>query len=112
MTNWGNHDFTKLPDKDKAITFAANLQKFYREKAGDFLYDGKMIKPIEFNCSKAAFPTDQGYDVYLPDIYSSAWEKAGRRAQIFVNHTDNDVSLYFCGSKIEVKALDAQIVLL
>ena len=37
MTNWGNHDFTRLPDKDKAIKFAANKQKFYKEKAGKFL---------------------------------------------------------------------------
>lgn len=112
MTNWGNHDFTKLPDKEKAIRFAANMQKFYKEKAWKFLYDGKMIKPQTFECENVSFPTDGGYDVQIPAIYTSAWEKNEDRAQIFVNHTDNDIQTEFMGKKLTVKALDAEIVML
>ncbi len=109
MTNWGNHDFTKLPDKDKAIQFAANMQKFYKEKASKFLYDGRMIKPIAADIGTVSFPTDKGYDVELPEVYTTAWEKNGEKAQIFVNHTDSDIELDFLGKKLRVKALDAEI---
>ncbi|MBE6705654.1 MAG: hypothetical protein E7583_10345 [Ruminococcaceae bacterium] len=110
MTNWGNHDFSRLPDKDKAIAFAANMQRFYREKAADFLYDGRMIKPAGINVTSVSFPTDQGYDVELPSVYTSAWEKNGEKAQIFVNHTDEDIAFEFLGKTVTVKALDAEIV--
>lgn len=109
MTNWGNHDFSVLPDKDKAIEFAANMQKFYRERAGKFLYDGKMIKPVEFECGKVEFPKYGGKKTFLPEVYSTAWEKDGEKVQIFVNHTDKDVLIDFCGKKVTVKALGAEI---
>ena len=110
MTNWGNHDFTRLPDKDKAIKFAANMQKFYKEKAGKFLYDGNMIKPVKIIVPTQSFPMDTGCNAELPCIYTSAWEKDGEKAQIFVNHTDSEITFDFDGKAITVAPLNAEIV--
>ena len=112
MTNWSNHDFSNLPDKEKTLSFVANLTKFYKEKVSDFLYDGKMTEALPFECGK--IPVHLYYyenrESYLPEIYSTAWEKSGRKVQIFVNHTDDDVTLNVCGKSVTVKALNAEMI--
>lgn len=112
MTNWSNHDFSNLPDKEKTLSLVANLTKFYKEKVSDFLYDGRMIEALPFECGN--IPVHLHYydrhESYLPEIYSTAWEKNGKRVQIFVNHTDDDIVLDVCGKTVTVKALDAEMV--
>ena len=44
--NWGCHDFSYIPDKDKALEFISNMTKLYNEYAKTYLIDGKMIKPL------------------------------------------------------------------
>lgn len=110
MTNWGNHDFSVLPDKDRAVTFAANMQKFYKEKAQKFLYDGKMIKPLETECNYEEYPLDNGKNASIPDVYTSAWEKDGERVQIFANHTLKDVTVKAGERSVTVPALGAAMI--
>ena len=110
MTNWGNHNFDILPDKDRAVQFAANMQKFYKEKAFKFLYDGRMIKPLEIQCSSEEYPKYGNQTTVIPDVYTSAWEKDGEKAQIFVNHTLKDVTVKVDGKEIVVPSLGAEII--
>ena len=112
MTNWSNHDFDNLPDKEKTLTFVSKLTRFYKEKACDFLYDGRMIEGLPFECGK--IPVHVHYyenrESYLPEIYSTAWEKNGKKVQIFVNHTDSDVVINVGTKSVKVNALDAEII--
>jgi len=110
MTNWGNHNFDILPDKDRAVQFAANMQKFYKEKAFKFLYDGKMIKPLEIECTSEEYPKYGNQTTVIPDVYTSAWEKDGEKAQVLVNHTLKDVNVKIGGKEIVVPALGAELV--
>ena len=112
MTNWSNHDFTKLPDKEKTLEFVRKLTKFYKEKASEFLYDGRMIAPVSFDVDTVTYHLHyyENRESHLPMIYSTAWEKNGRRVQIFVNHTDSDITLDVAGKSVLVKALDAEMI--
>ncbi|MBE6612390.1 MAG: hypothetical protein E7632_07850, partial [Ruminococcaceae bacterium] len=73
FTNWGNHDFSILPDKELALTFAANMETFGRT-VKPFLTRGRMIKPLPYTCETVAFPTFSGCDYHAPAAYSTAWE--------------------------------------
>ncbi len=112
MTNWSNHDFDNLPDKEKTLSFVARLTSFYKEKAADFLYDGKMIAPLPFDCPSVTYHLFyyENKETSLPAIYSTAWEKNGRRVQIFVNHTDEDITVSVGTKSVTVKALDAEMI--
>ena len=114
MTNWSNHDFSNLPDKEKTLKFISNLTKFYKEKGCNFLYDGRMTEGVPFECN--TIPVHlyhyDNHESFLPEIYSSAWEKDGKKAQIFVNHTDEDISICVKEKNIIVKSLDAEIIYL
>ena len=50
-----------------------------------------------------------GYEQELPAIFSTAWENEGKRVQIFVNHTANDVTCTWNGQHLTIPALDALI---
>lgn len=110
--NWSNHDFNNLPDKEKTLLFVSNLTKFYKEKAKPYLYDGRMIEPLDFKTDYMTVHLGHynNAETTLPLIYSSAWEKNGERVQIFVNHTDSDITVELSGKSVTVKALDAQII--
>ena len=110
MTNWGKHDFSNLPDKDRAIQFVANMQKFYKEKAFKFLFDGKMIKPLEVQCEYEDYPCRGDRYVSIPDVYYSAWEKDGEKAQIIVNHTLREVTVKVGKEDVKVPALSAEMI--
>lgn len=112
MTNWSNHDFDNLPDKEKTLSFVAKLTKFYKEKAADFLYDGRMITPLPFECPSVTYHLFYygNKETQLPAIYSTAWEKNGKRVQILVNHTDEDITVCVGGKDVTVGALDAQMI--
>ncbi len=106
--NWGGRDFTNPPDYDKTMTFAANMQTFYRERAKPYLYDGRMVKPCEFTVTDA--PRYDDARATFPPVFSTAWEKDGKRAQIFVNPNDAAVTLTLNAAEITVPAMEAVIV--
>ena len=112
MTNWGNHDFSRLPDKEKVLDLVANLCRFYREGAGKYLHAGRMIpgKPVECE-QKAFFMEWYGRNCIIPSVYSTAWEaEDGTRAQIFVNPGDTDETVTVDGKEITVPARDAVMI--
>ena len=111
MANWGTREFDVLPDREAALTMIANLQKVYQQGAGKFLYAGRMIPAIAFECTKTAYPLENGDVLEVADVYSTAWEADGSRVQIFVNHTQTDVGCTLAdGRKITVPALNAAMI--
>lgn len=110
MANWGCHDFSKLPDKEKTLLFAKNMQTFYKNKAKKYLYNGNMIAPIPFENTYVEYEDWNGRKIPVPCIYSTAWEKDGEKVQIFVNHTDTDIDITFNGHSLRVSATSAEIV--
>ena len=112
MTNWGNHDFSRLPDKDKALDLVANLCKFYREKAGKYLHAGRMIPVKDVECGQKEFFMEwYGHNCTFPTVYTTAWQaEDGTRAQILVNPGDADEVCILEGKQITVSARDAVLV--
>ena len=106
--NWGGRNFSNPPDFDKTMTFAAHMQAFYRDTAKAYLYDGRMVKSQEFTVEQA--PHYEDARASFPPVFSSAWEKDGKRAQIFVNPNDTAVTLALNGNTVTVPAMDAVLV--
>lgn len=105
FTNWGDHDFTKLPDKELAFAFAKNMDAF-RKTLGNTLICGRMIKPMPYECETEDFPAYRGYTYTAPVVFSSAWECDGKKVQIFVNHTTKPASVKAFGKEFIVAPLD------
>ena len=106
--NWGGRNFSNPPDYDKTMTFAANMQAFYRDSAKAYLYNGRMVKPCEFTVTDAPHYDDAR--ATFPPVFSTAWEQNGTRAQIFVNPNDTAVTLTLNGNTVTVPAMDAVLV--
>ena len=109
MSNWGNHDFSIMPDKENALQFAANMQKFYSETAKPYLYAGRMIKPIEYKCEKMLYHRELEGSLEIDNVFSTAWEADGKKVQIFVNHTAHTQTVEFMNKKININGLNAVI---
>ena len=112
MNNWGNHDFSRLPNKEKALDLVKNLTRFYNDKAGKYLHNGRMIPalPIERGTYRVYMA---GYGRYydFPSVYSTAWETDDNsRAQILVNPGDSDELCTVNGQKITVPARNAVLI--
>lgn len=107
--NWGCHDFSFIPNREKTLTFIANMTKLYAEDAKKYLFDGKMIKPVEYDCEKTFVTRLNGTKIEVPRVLSTAWEKDGDKAQIFVNHTDSDARVTFNGEEFTVPALGGRL---
>ena len=115
MANWGSRDFSKetLPDKEKALTFAANMRRLYDEGgAKPYLYDGRMIKTVDYECGTIQYNHRWGDNMIepVPEVYASAWEKDGKRVQIFANHMDRPSTIKFQGKEITIPAMDGIMV--
>ena len=109
FSDWGNHDLSNPPDRDKALNFAANLMRFYREQAKPYLYNGRMIRPLPFEVISA--PEHTGCMRTFPPVCSTAWEaEDGSRAQILVNANEGPVTLNVNGNELIVPALDAVMI--
>ena len=109
MTNWGNHDFSRLPDKEKALDLVANLCRFYREGAGKYLHNGRMIPALPVACgTKEFFMEWYGHACSIPTVYATAWQaEDGTRVQILVNPGDADEVCTVGDRQITVPARDA-----
>ena len=112
LSDWGTKDFTKLPSKDKALTFIAALTEFYRAKASKFLYNGKMLEPPSVKCNTAAFDcTWAGRTAYLPKVICTAWEAPdGDKTLIAVNPFSSDEVINVGGREVTVPGLKAILV--
>ena len=108
--NWGCHDFSFIPNREKTLTFIANMTKLYNEQAKPYLFDGKMIKTREYECNKTfVTKTAEGVKLEVPTVLATAWKKNGKKAQVFVNHTDNDESVTFNGETFVIPALSGVV---
>ena len=114
MTNWGNHDFSRLPDREKALDLVSNLCRFYREGAGKYLHAGRMIPTMPVTCAKSkAFMEWYGRDYTFENVYTTAWlAEDGTRAQILVNPGDLPESVCVGDREITVPARDAVMIAL
>ncbi len=112
MTNWGNHDFSRLPDQQKAIDLVANLCRFYRVGAGKYLHAGRMIPAKPISCGQKEFFMEwYGHSCTVPSVYATAWQaEDGTRAQILVNPGDAPERVTMDGREITVPARDAVMV--
>lgn len=109
MPNWGCRDFSALPDKTTHLGFIKRLMEFYRGPAKDFLFAGRMIKALPVECPSISVKTIFGYEQELPAVFFTAWESDGKRAQIFVNHTANDVACRWNNQEFTIPALSAEL---
>ena len=109
MSNWGMKDFSVLPDKEKTFKLIANLSHFYKEKAKNYLYDGKMVAAPSVECETLTYTANTpGGSVSLPAVLSSAWDRGdGKRALILVNPSDVEVGCKVDGVEIIIPPLDA-----
>ncbi len=110
MANWGNHDFEHVPDKDLTLKFCRNAVRLYKEGAGDYLWNARMIKPLAYECRTVPLKTIHERTVEYPAAMSSAWEKDGRRVQIFLNHTEEACEVTMGDKSFVVPALDGCMV--
>jgi hypothetical protein len=109
FSDWGNHDLSNPPDREKALDFAAKLMKFYRETAFPYLYNGRMISPLPYTAEGA--PTYTDCRKIFPPVYSTAWEaEDGSRAQIFVNANECPVTISVKGTSLTVPESDAVLI--
>ena len=107
MSNWGNHDFSIMPNRENVLQFVANMQRFYRAEAKPYLYCSKMVKPKEYTCGYSKYTTESGKVLDIENVFSTAWEADGKRVQIFVNHTAQKQIVEYAGKTIVVEALGA-----
>ena len=112
MNNWGCHDFSNLPDKKKALSFIANLNRFRLDQAQPYLLAGKMIKPLSYTCPQVTFPTVDDRKISLPTVFSTAWEAEGKRVQLFVNHTEQDITVQLEHTALVVPAMNGIMITL
>lgn len=116
---WGSGPDDGFEDKEKILTLIHNLSVFTKEKGLKWLYDGKMIKPLEYTSSETVYfcknysPTRNRSHYYSgKDVLSSAWENSdGEKIQIFVNHTTTDKEITFKdGNKLLIPAQSAKLI--
>ncbi len=116
VSHWGRIGHDEVEDKEHTLNFVTALLKFYKEKAAKWLYNGKMIKPMRFEVTKGtsevSFNQRYGGTYTASTVLSTAWEASdGERAQLFVNHTDEELTLTLQdGRKVTVPPLNAVLV--
>ena len=110
MDQWGMKDFSRLPDKDKALRLIANLTKFYKDEASKYLYCGRMTASPAIECETVTFGRwDAPRSTTLPAILHSAWiADDGTRALILVNPSDVDATCKVDGVNVTIPALSAK----
>lgn len=106
MDHWGGRDFNTLPDKDEVLAFVRSLTHFAKGEAKDYLSRGRMVKPLHVDCPSHDF-TVAGRMLSVPDVFTGAFSLGGKRVQILVNHTSEDVLCDVAGQKVCVKARNA-----
>ena len=109
MSNWGNHDFGIMPNRENALQFITNMQKFFKDSAKEYLYGGKMIRTCDYKCECSKYSTENGRLLEIENVFSTAWETKGKQTQIFVNHTSKEQEVKFRGKTITIPAFDAVI---
>ncbi len=114
MSRWGDLKTDHVPDGERILTLVANLSRLYREKAKEYLFDGRMVMPPCFASDtvvlKRKFGDCQG-DCILPAVCMTAWEGHDHsRACVLVNPTETERECILDGKRIKIPALDGVLV--
>jgi hypothetical protein len=109
---WGQQDFSYLPDQERVLTLTKNLLRLYREKAGAWLYDGRMIAPRPVDCGTVVFTALRPIErkVALPALLTTAWENEQGKVQLLVNPEPTAQACRINGQEITVPPLDGILI--
>ena len=112
FNSWGDHDFSRpAPDPEKTLDFAANMRAFLERGAAEYLTDGRMIAPLPVACAQIRFHRAKDHsEVMVPAVVSSAWIKNGRKAQLLINHTDEEQTAETGGKILRIPPRDAVLI--
>lgn len=89
--NWGTR-FASLPDQQKTKNFVKSLNAWRRGMGEKYLHIGQMQKPYAVDCPKRILYLNNGREIAVEEILTSAWgTKAGEYGQFLVNYTDAPV---------------------
>ncbi len=93
VQNWGQTDFSVLPDRAASLALIGNCNAWRRRGAAKFLTGGKMIRPHRLDCGSVRIPVcPVRDDIVAPAALSSRWRAAdGETAQFTVNYTAQTV---------------------
>lgn len=109
LDHWGTREFTNTPDKAEVYTLIRNLTSFYREKAKDYLYAGRMAPTAPVVCDSRSF-TLRGDKLHLPALLISTWETEDGRATVIVNPEGREARCRIGKKEIAVPPLNAVLV--
>ena len=77
----------KHVDKDVALSFIKTLNSWRQKGGKNFLHYGKMISPMELQCTKEKFLLEDKKTYLVCDsVLSAAYEYGGERVQFLVNY--------------------------
>ena len=106
LSAWGDRDFSRLPNRDNALTLIRNLTALYHGEAGKYLHAGRMCKASAVGCAHRDYPSDDGCSLSIPCVLTSAWEMDGKKVRIVVNHTTEVQSCEIDGETVTLPPLD------
>ena len=86
MFHWGMRDFSKTPDREELIAFAAELQSWHK-CCPELFRDAEMIKPVGFGTDEIELAKRGGLPSFEDAVISTAWQVGDKRVQLFVNWT-------------------------
>jgi hypothetical protein len=103
---WGSKGVDRIADKEKTLTLIKNLTAFYKNEGKAFLADGKMTAPEKVDCPTVEF-FNGTVNLKLPSLISTAWELEGKKLQLLVNPSDDEITCKVCGKEFKIPALEA-----
>lgn len=90
---WGNDCFKAYTDKSQAYQILRNLNGWRQGAGRDFLHLGKMVKPISVYSGKNTFMGEDGREIVVDKVLTSAYEYKGDVMQFVVNYNNKPVSV-------------------
>ncbi len=93
MSHWGGSDFSSSPDRDRVMEFCRELHLWHKIYPSLFK-DGEMTKPERYTCDTVELAVTWDNSIRQESrVYSTAWRCDGRTVQLFVNYTEEPVSV-------------------
>ena len=114
MSRWGDLKTDHVPDGERILTLVANLSRLYREKAKEYLFDGRMVTPPEVVSDTVVLKKNFGDckgECVLPAVCVTAWEgNDGTRVCVLANPTETERECTVGGKCVKIPALDGVLV--
>ncbi len=90
---WGNDCFKAHTDREQAYKILRNLNGWRQGAGKNFLHLGKMKKPIPVNCGTNSFMGEDGREIIVDEVLTSAYEYDGATMQFIVNYNSKPISV-------------------